>query len=196
MGGRAGRLTHPSRTDGGLTLSRSSADWIDSPAIGQGEPPAEGVDIYLSAYLDRLLKLDEVDYSFSATILPIASFSDPRAPAQITAATEEAHKLGGNCQRWCDNTYVPTNATRCCDDLFLPSLILRNVAEYPQGRPQATQITVTEEGIVTWRVMMRADLYTTVRDGGIPIPPSRERGMGIDDRGDWEREGGRESAKR
>jgi hypothetical protein len=116
------------------------------------------------AFLDRLIKLDEEFYNFSATIVFIASFVDPRAPAQIADATEDAHKPGGNCQRWCQNTFMPTNGTLCCDNMYLPSLVLRNVVEYPQGRPQSTQITVTDDGVVTWRVMMRADIYTNVRE--------------------------------
>lgn len=39
-------------------------DFIDSPFVGQGVPPPEGVDIYMSVYLDRLLHLNQLEYYF------------------------------------------------------------------------------------------------------------------------------------
>ena len=37
-----------------------------------------------------------------------------------------------------------------------------NVYEYPQGRPQPTTIVVRPDGVVTFRTMVRADMYTVL----------------------------------
>jgi hypothetical protein len=104
-----------------------------SPLIGQGNPPPGNTSIYFSAYLDRLIEVEETDYKFSATFFFYMTWTDPDAPAAVASATEDARKPGGDCGRWCENTKIPGDASLCCDSMFIPSLTLRNVFEYPQG---------------------------------------------------------------
>jgi hypothetical protein len=41
-----------------------TSDWIDSPFVGQGAPPPEGVDVYLSFYVDRIIAINEQECVF------------------------------------------------------------------------------------------------------------------------------------
>lgn len=50
-----------------------------------------------------------------------------------------------------------------CDTLWLPTFVLRNVNELPQGRVQPAYITVDSKGIVTWRVQFTGVFYTPMR---------------------------------
>ena len=115
------------------TLVRTQ-DWIDSPFIGSGSPPANtNTTIYFSAYLDRLISVDEQEYQFKASFFFLLNWIDEGAADAVAKATEDANKPGGDCARWCDNTVIPSDGSLCCDGLFVPSLIIRNVFEYPQG---------------------------------------------------------------
>jgi hypothetical protein len=49
---------------GEVQAQPGSKDFIDSPFVGQGTPPANGVDVYMSTYLDRLLHLNQLEYYF------------------------------------------------------------------------------------------------------------------------------------
>ena len=161
-----------------------------SPLIGQGNPPPGNTSIYFSAYLDRLIAVEETDYKFSATFFFYMTWTDPDAPAAVANATEDARKPGGDCGRWCENTKIPGDASLCCDSMFIPSLTLRNVFEYPQGeggrewedrvggaslmcanppslslsagRAQPTNIVVRPDGVVSYRTTVRADMYTVL----------------------------------
>lgn len=115
---RAATTPHPPNP------STLNTDWIDSPLIGQGNAPANTTtNIYFSAYLDRLISVDEQEYKFSATFLFYLSWTDPDAPAAVANATIAANKPGGDCGRYCDNTRIPEDDALCCDSLFMPSLM-------------------------------------------------------------------------
>ena len=53
--------------------------------------------------------------------------------------------------------------SQCCDSLWLPSFVIRNADEMPQGRLQHYYITVDDaSGAVTWRVEFRSNFYTSL----------------------------------
>jgi len=53
--------------------------------------------------------------------------------------------------------------SQCCDSLWLPSFVIRNTDEMPQGRLQPYYITVDDaSGVVTWRVEFRSNFYTSL----------------------------------
>lgn len=46
------------------------------PFLGRGDnPPASPVDVYVTAYLDRLLTVDDKEYAFSVGFLYLASLA-------------------------------------------------------------------------------------------------------------------------
>jgi len=53
--------------------------------------------------------------------------------------------------------------SQCCDSLWLPSFVIRNADEMPQGRLQPYYIAVDDDsGVVTWRVEFRSNFYTSL----------------------------------
>ena len=100
---------------------------------------------------------------YSASFYFLLSWVDTRAPGEVAAATAaiEADPTK-TCERLCNRQRQAAPGALCCDTLWLPTVTPRNINEFPQGRTQPSHITVTPEGVVTWRVEMRADLYTTL----------------------------------
>ena len=100
---------------------------------------------------------------YSACFYFLLSWIDTRAPGDVAAASAavEADPTK-NCERLCNRQKSPPPGALCCDSLWLPTILVRNINEFPQGRTQPSYITVTPEGVVTWRVEVRADLYTTL----------------------------------
>ena len=66
---------------------------------------------------------------------------------------------GAGCDRPCSGQEMRHELSLCCDTLWLPSLIFRNILEYPQGRMQAYKIRARDNGVVTWRVEVRCRLF-------------------------------------
>jgi hypothetical protein len=53
--------------------------------------------------------------------------------------------------------------SQCCDSLWLPSFVIRNADEMPQGRLQPYYIAVDDDsGVVTWRMEFRSNFYTSL----------------------------------
>lgn len=79
-----------------------------------------------------------------------------RAPGAVAAATEAADRPGSDpdsqCRRSCSGQHMAVPGEPCCDGMWLPSVLVRNVEEFPQGRTQPYSIEVSPEGVVTWRV--------------------------------------------
>eukprot|EP00884_Botryococcus_braunii_P000774 jgi/Botrbrau1/10698/Bobra.357_1s0002.1 len=137
-----------------------SKDFIDSPFVGQGVPPPNGVDVFMSIYLDRLLHLNQLEYYFHAVMWAYLSWEDERAATAVKQATQTFNETGV-CQRPCYNIDRPLpGAAACCDTLWLPTFIIRNIEEYPQGRSQPAHIQVLPRNVVTWRVQFAAQFYT------------------------------------
>lgn len=109
-------------------------------------------------------QLDEQKYVFDVSIYVFLSWIDPRAPGNVAKATNETTVEGGrDCARLCIGQRAPSEESQCCDSLWLPSFVIRNADEMPQGRLQPYYITVDEAtGVVTWRVQFRSNFYTSL----------------------------------
>ena len=90
------------------------------------------------------------------------SWRDPRAQAAVNASTMAAREPGASeCRRPCNGQKAPTSRSRCCDSLYLPTILFRNVAEFVQGRTQAYTIRVEPDDTVMWRSEVRGVFYFT-----------------------------------
>eukprot|EP00884_Botryococcus_braunii_P000773 jgi/Botrbrau1/10697/Bobra.357_1s0001.1 len=138
--------------------SAGSKDYIDSPFTGQGVPPENGTTVYLSIYLDRLIHLNQQEYFYHAVLGVFLSWYDERAHKSLEEANRKFAKTK-ECDRPCSNTQMLLPPYDCCDNIWLPSFIIRNIDEYPQGRSQPMQITV-RDNVVTWRVQLAGHFYT------------------------------------
>ena len=129
-----------------------------------------GVDVYMSFYLDRLIDIDEQKYLFALNAWFYLSWVDERAPGAVADATAAAQAPGGACNRLCNGQRAFSAVSRCCDaPLWLPSIVFRNVDEFPQGRAQPYYIDVSETGAVTWRVEVRSSYLTTLDVSAFPF---------------------------
>ena len=88
-------------------------------------------------------------------------FQDPRAQDAVHNATQASREPGASCARVCNGQKAPTRWSRCCSDLYLPTILFRNVEEFLQGRTQAYQIRIEPDDTVVWRSEVRAVLYFT-----------------------------------
>ncbi|PRW57913.1 ligand-gated ion channel [Chlorella sorokiniana] len=96
-----------------LTLphARPCQAQMQSPLKGAGLPPLETTEIFVSAYLDRLLRIDEEGYVWEAVMYFYISWYDPSAYAQVAANTE---------RMWTDPTYVCKRPCSTEADQFTP----------------------------------------------------------------------------
>lgn len=105
-----------------------------TPFIGQGVPPPEGIDIYVSYGLDRLLTvLPEKRYTFEVILFVMFSWTDARAWPAMEASTAAVAASNGTlaCKMPCDTLWVDT---ACCDGVYLPHLELVNAQGMSQDR--------------------------------------------------------------
>ena len=59
-----------------------------SPLAGQGVPSLETTEVYLSAFLDRLLEVDAAKYMHESQFLMAVSWKDPTAAQTVQQNTE------------------------------------------------------------------------------------------------------------
>ena len=84
--------------------------------------------------------------------------SSPRVYKKKQRKTNEQQPSG-----LCIGQRAPSDVSQCCDSLWLPSFVIRNADEMPQGRLQPYYITVDDaSGVVTWRVEFRSNFYTSL----------------------------------
>ena len=103
------------------------------------------------------------------------SWTDPRAFAAVANATARMNEKssvgegGIGCDRLCNGHEMRSELSECCDTLFLPSIVFRNIERLPQERVQPYSIKARENGAVTWRVEVR--LKTFFCRSEIPASP-------------------------
>jgi hypothetical protein len=119
--------------------------------------------------VDRIIAINEQDYLFSANTWWYLSWTDERAPAAVEAATAAASQPGASCGRLCNQQRAESAVSQCCDTLWLPSIVFRNIDEFPQGRVQPSYVDVSPDGVVSWRVEMRANFLTTLDVSAFPF---------------------------
>lgn len=140
-----------------------------------------------STYLDRLITVDEKNYLFSVTLYVHLSWTDPRAFAAVANATARMNEKsavgdgGAGCDRPCSGQEMRHELSKCFDTLWLPSLVFRNIAEYPQGRAQPYSIKARESGVVTWRIevsfVLCCDPFFLLRLDSFSPPSKKKKKM-------------------
>eukprot|EP00271_Cylindrocystis_brebissonii_P020140 TRINITY_DN6541_c0_g1_i1.p1 TRINITY_DN6541_c0_g1~~TRINITY_DN6541_c0_g1_i1.p1 ORF type:complete len:739 (-),score=77.98 TRINITY_DN6541_c0_g1_i1:458-2674(-) len=153
--------------------SRTSAtlqDVFQSPFPGQGvEPPGSPLDVYVTVYLERLLRIDDVNFDFEAQLFIRFSWTDPNAAAEIAARTASLTGSDGvvrDCSRWCFNL-----AGRCCDTIWLPTVDFPNGREFSQGRPEREELGVggVNNTAVFWQKTVQAHFYNSFNFAKFPF---------------------------
>jgi len=143
---------------------------MNQPLDGQGDEPEIKTTVYISAFLERLLEVNDKNFCFTAKVLIYMNWVDPRAKELIYARTEEIRAgTGPNCERVCDG---PVNGRStwqaCCDSIWLPDFMIVNVVELPEGRVIREEIGLVgpNSNVVTWFSIVQGTFYTdmNVRD--------------------------------
>lgn len=105
-------------------------------------PPFPITQVFVSAYLDRLISVDEEAYTFHAKFYFIMSWLDARAPAALKAGTDEMIANNGTCVKPCSGQRIlegdPTAGT-CCTNVWAPAAVFRNVKEVSGWRERVRE---------------------------------------------------------
>lgn len=133
----------------------------------------------MDAYVWRLNSVDEINYHFVAHLRYTLTWRDPRAEELIANATERQRAAGEPCRRPCDNANFPAGnpsvqlpqldeSARCCDDIYLPTLLTDSVLEF-QGGNYYSRILTHPDGYVSWSVKVLASYYTSMSFRAFPF---------------------------
>mmetsp|Transcript_3309 Transcript_3309/g.8173 ORF Transcript_3309/g.8173 Transcript_3309/m.8173 type:complete len:464 (+) Transcript_3309:198-1589(+) len=157
-----------------LVLFSTRCDGLaKQPLQGQGTPPDEKVEVYVSAFLERLLEINDKEYRFENIIRLYFTWRDDRAKQAFEDSTT-AYRNGSleTCQKPCtDSVELSRDQTgfnpefSCCDGVWLPSITTLNVYQLPSGRLQPYGIFIntrdTDDGVeVVWWVSVHAVYFT------------------------------------
>lgn len=129
--------------------------------------------VYVSAYLDRLLEVDQDDYFFKAKFYFYFTWRAEGAYEAVLNATADALAANNTCSRLCNGQRSFDDGQKCCAGLWLPSLLSRNVMMYPQDRVQPFILDVTPDDAVTWRVEVTGVWYTFFQLRAFPFDRQR-----------------------
>ncbi|KAF8059117.1 hypothetical protein HT031_005289 [Scenedesmus sp. PABB004] len=116
-------------------LARRAGAQQPQPFQGQGDAaPAVPTDVYVSAFVDRLLAVDDRAYAFQVVWFYL-SWRDPRARAQLeeNAAKLTAPNSTYECASPCQSNNKPI-AGGCCDGVWMPYIAFSNLKWLPQDR--------------------------------------------------------------
>lgn len=133
-----------------------------TPFYGQGYPPEQGVDVYVTVFLDRLLEVDNINYRFEAVLYMMLSWSDPRArPAMLNSS---ATAINGTCKLPCTSLYTfIAGSSSCCDGVWLPHLEFVNARGFSQDRLVRYGIRFPDDNssdAVAWWAHVQGQFYT------------------------------------
>ncbi|KAI3424750.1 hypothetical protein D9Q98_008139 [Chlorella vulgaris] len=100
-----------------------------SPLKGYGTPGPNTTEIYVSAYLDRLLNVNDKAYQFESIMYFYLSWTDPEARVLMEETTLRMRNPNDSytCTQPCSSH--ATN-TRCCDGIYLPGFYFKNAYGY------------------------------------------------------------------
>eukprot|EP00873_Tetraselmis_striata_P001857 jgi/Tetstr1/422121/TSEL_012977.t1 len=135
----------------------------DQPLMGQGDPPPVVTDIYLNAFLDRLL---------DASMYFYFNWMDPRAAPEIARRTAEVRAGGGECERVCSGPqHFRSSWQTCCDTVWLPDFRIMNIEELPEGRVphERIQVAGANQTAVTWNVLVQGVFYSSMEFRDFPF---------------------------
>eukprot|EP00873_Tetraselmis_striata_P001855 jgi/Tetstr1/422119/TSEL_012975.t2 len=144
----------------------------DQPLMGQGDPPPVVTDIYLNAFLERLLDVDDNNYKFQASMYFYLDWVDPRAAPEIARRTAEVRAGRGECERVCSGPqHFRSSWQTCCDTVWLPDFRIMNIEELPEGRVphERIQVAGANQTAVTWNVLVQGVFYTSMEFRDFPF---------------------------
>ena len=159
-----------------LWLSSTVKAQMQNPMMGQGPPPDKPKDVYVSALLEKLVEVDEVNYRFTAHFVLYLSWKDNRALPSALRSTEMYRNGTRDCIKPCfsdvpirdDQTKV-YDEYMCCDDVWLPTLSYGNAFELPEGRLEPYTIFLDPSGAVGWKMNLQAVFFTPMYFGNYPF---------------------------
>ncbi|KAL4422476.1 hypothetical protein ABPG75_008673 [Micractinium tetrahymenae] len=130
---------------------------MDSPLKGTGIPPLDTTAIYVSAYLDRLLAVNQDDYRWEGALYFYISWTSADAYRLVMENTKKMFSNSSfTCQFMCSNI---VDKMLCCDDIYLPSFFFKNAYGFPQDREILYNIYTASNGSVLWEVRVHGQYY-------------------------------------
>ncbi|KAL4440540.1 hypothetical protein ABPG75_003541 [Micractinium tetrahymenae] len=142
---------------------------MNSPLAGQGLPRLETSKVYVSPYLDRLLKVDEENYRWETVLYFYLTWEDPYAfdTAKATGAPMLFNSSTTPCNLQC-STIVGN--LFCCDNVYLPGLFFKNVYAFPQDRGSLNNIFFSvNNGSVMWESRVHGVFYQPMNFSHFPF---------------------------
>uniref|UniRef100_A0A383VCS9 Neurotransmitter-gated ion-channel ligand-binding domain-containing protein n=1 Tax=Tetradesmus obliquus TaxID=3088 RepID=A0A383VCS9_TETOB len=106
------------------------------PFQGQGDAaPAVPTEVHVSMFVDRLLGVDDRDYSFQAVVWFYLSWRDPRVRGQIAENTAKLTEPNStySCELPCQSNQKAISGG-CCDGVWMPYIAFSNLKWLPQDR--------------------------------------------------------------
>lgn len=150
---------------------------LDAPGSffqGQGTPPRNGTIVYFSAFLERMLVVNQAEYSFTGAFTFQLNWNDDGAADEIESRTKDLEDSGdGACNRYCNNYGAPWDPMQqCCDSIFLPSLLVTNVRAYEESGHLYYKISTcgaADMGNMMWSAKVTATFYTGMKFTSFPF---------------------------
>ena len=156
-----------------LLFACSHAD----PLMGQGMPPAQPVDVYVSFLLEKLLGIDEGTQRFEAVFTLYLSWSDDKALNNAARATKDYRDgRSDSCSRGCRSDIQQRSDYKknlgellCCDNVWLPSLKVDNVYGTLVDKDQNEVIFLDQDGNVGWKIQLEGEFYSPMDFSKFPF---------------------------
>lgn len=146
-----------------LYISPVYSKYQQSPLSGQGTPQPETTDIYVSAYLNRLLNVDPRQFQFTVSVVVGLSWVDYSAAENIRQDTLLVANGTKSCNNPCTfNRLTGSGKTvgRCCDTIYLPTFAFVNDVEFPTYySPYINQIYTGPNGQVIWLTSIQGTFF-------------------------------------
>ena len=138
----------------------------------------EGLKIYTSSLLERLLKVDDKAYEFNAIMFLYFSWKDTGAREKMEKSTLAYRNGTGECYMPCIADSTPSASASsfspefsCCDDIWLPQVVAYNLL--PPFHTQFDGIVVGTDGTVGWYKSLYARYFTGMEFRNFPLDSQR-----------------------
>ncbi|KAI8464918.1 MAG: hypothetical protein J3K34DRAFT_101369 [Monoraphidium minutum] len=169
-------------------LPRAAA-YSPNPFQGQGVAPEGTVTIYYTLLLERVLNINQQEYTFEAMFYMQFTWKDPRALDAINKFSllqnDKDYNSNRGCTRFCDNSFDRdwgrfagangTSSRKCCDGVWLPTFALRNLAAMPTSRTEPLYLVkvMEDKETVAWRMSLHATFVTAMNFARFPFDTQR-----------------------
>jgi hypothetical protein len=100
----------------------------------------------VNAYVQRLLKVDDLDFRHESVIYFFVAWMDSNASSIINARGLDSNApIPTTCRKVCNTM---TSDARCCDDIYVPSFFFVNAYGFPQDRQVGYKIQPLGDGLM------------------------------------------------